>query len=294
MSIVHLNDGEVLNYECFGAGAHALVCLHGWGGTLGFWRDMTSVLDLTTYRLLLVDFRGHGGSTGRAIDYTLERFAADVLEVANHAGAQTFSIVGHSIGAKIAQCVSLLFPERVVGQVLVAGYALDPKHLPDDQRAGMLACAGNFGAMRQLCTSLMHVRPDEGRIDEVSHAAASIPRWVLECTLGLSEAALAALPAPAPLTPTLVIAGEYDPIFSPEYLQQNVVARWPNGKMLTLKAGHEIPIEVSAKVADAIVTFLAEVGASNVNYFFAETPTTRSTNTSDLAAAALDSERSPR
>jgi pimeloyl-ACP methyl ester carboxylesterase len=57
--------------------------------------------------------------------------------------------------------------------------------------------------------------------------------------------------------PTLVIAGNQDPIFSPEFLRQEVVARIVGSRLARVDCGHEIPIERPAQAAALIEAFLA-------------------------------------
>jgi pimeloyl-ACP methyl ester carboxylesterase len=59
------------------------------------------------------------------------------------------------------------------------------------------------------------------------------------------------------LAPTLVIAGNQDPVFSPEFLRQEVVARIAGARLARADCGHEIPIERPAEAAALIEAFLA-------------------------------------
>jgi pimeloyl-ACP methyl ester carboxylesterase len=61
----------------------------------------------------------------------------------------------------------------------------------------------------------------------------------------------------ATLAPLLVIAGNQDPMLSPEFLQQEVVARIERARLARADCGHEIPIEKPAQSAALIEASLA-------------------------------------
>jgi pimeloyl-ACP methyl ester carboxylesterase len=68
-------------------------------------------LDLADYRMVFVDFRGHGASPRAAGTYRLEDYIADALSVLEGVGPAT--LVGHSLGGVVAWSVAQLRPELV-------------------------------------------------------------------------------------------------------------------------------------------------------------------------------------
>jgi 3-oxoadipate enol-lactonase len=64
------------------------------------------------------DLRGHRESGPSTDGYTLDGIAGDALAVADAAGLGEFVVVGFSMSAKFGQYLSLLAPDRVVGQIL--------------------------------------------------------------------------------------------------------------------------------------------------------------------------------
>jgi pimeloyl-ACP methyl ester carboxylesterase len=57
--------------------------------------------------------------------------------------------------------------------------------------------------------------------------------------------------------PTLVIAGEHDPVLTPAYVKEQILDRTPGARMVTLPCGHEIPIEMPSDMAWLLEAFLA-------------------------------------
>ena len=118
---VQLGD-TTLHVEERGGGGLALIVLHGGPGL-----DHTqfgSFLDALgdDARLLLVDERGQGRSD--RVDpatLTLERFAADVEELAQALQLERYVVLGHSFGAFIALQHAVDFPGRPTGTIVSSG-----------------------------------------------------------------------------------------------------------------------------------------------------------------------------
>lgn len=67
------------------------------------------------FRVARIDMRGHGATRLTASDeLTVERLARDVIELADHIGAQRFHIAGSSAGSAVAAKTAIAYPERVL------------------------------------------------------------------------------------------------------------------------------------------------------------------------------------
>ena len=109
--------------------------MHGWAGSGRYFDATIEHLDLTRLRAVTYDLRGHRESDPAADGYTLERIAADALAVADAAGLGEFVVVGFSMSAKFAPVpVAWLAPDRVIGQILVAGCPAGEIPLPPRDR----------------------------------------------------------------------------------------------------------------------------------------------------------------
>lgn len=109
-----------LYYERHGAGFPILL-ISGLGGHAYDWRDQIPVF-AKHFDVVLHDQRGVGQSAHCRMSYTIERMAADVLELMDALGLERAHVVGHSIGAAIAQVMALEHPERLATVVLAAGW----------------------------------------------------------------------------------------------------------------------------------------------------------------------------
>ena len=97
-----------------------VVLLHGFGSSLHTWEDWVPVLS-QDFRVIRYDLPGHGltGPDARG-DYTDARGIVVLLDLLNHLGIQKISLIGHSIGGRLAWNFAAAHPERIEKLVLVA------------------------------------------------------------------------------------------------------------------------------------------------------------------------------
>ena len=116
---VTLRDGYQLQVEDRGAG-NAVLLVHGFMGSGAAWSEPVVEGLATRARVLTVDLLGHGGSD-RPHDssrYTLAEMVRDLLEVLDAASVKRASLVGYSMGGRVALGVAVLQPDRVRRLVL--------------------------------------------------------------------------------------------------------------------------------------------------------------------------------
>ena len=114
-------DGTKIAYERSGSGP-ALLLLHGGGQTRSAWNESGYVERLSKrFTVITMDQRGSGDSDKPVTPeaYGLDRVLADVLAVADAAGAQKFYLWGYGHGASIARYLAAR-SDRVISAVLVA------------------------------------------------------------------------------------------------------------------------------------------------------------------------------
>jgi pimeloyl-ACP methyl ester carboxylesterase len=97
-----------------------VVLLHGFGSSLHTWDAWAQGL-ATTHRVVRIDLPGSGLSPpDPAHDYRDERSLDMLIALMDSLGLQRASLVGHSMGGRIAWTFAAKFPERVDKLVLVA------------------------------------------------------------------------------------------------------------------------------------------------------------------------------
>ncbi len=117
MNFARLNGG-VLHWDVAGAG-EAVVFVNSLGSELRIW-DSVAALLARDCRAIRFDMRGHGLSDLARMPFGIDGHAEDVLALLDHAGVQSCTLVGLSVGGLVAQCVAARRPERVRALVLCA------------------------------------------------------------------------------------------------------------------------------------------------------------------------------
>jgi pimeloyl-ACP methyl ester carboxylesterase len=57
--------------------------------------------------------------------------------------------------------------------------------------------------------------------------------------------------------PTLIIAGEGDPLFNAEYINKRLLPTTPGAGVVLLPCGHEVPFEMPTETAGLVEAYLA-------------------------------------
>jgi len=93
-----------------------VVLLHGFPQTAACWTEVAGALAAAGYRVLAPDQRGYspGARPAAVRAYRLPELVADVLALAEAAGADRFHLVGHDWGGVVAWALAGQHPERVV------------------------------------------------------------------------------------------------------------------------------------------------------------------------------------
>jgi pimeloyl-ACP methyl ester carboxylesterase len=238
-----------------------VILLHGYTDS---WRSFERVLPHMprSLHVLAPSQRGHGDASRPAGGYRLEDFAGDLAAFMDALGLGRALIVGHSMGASVAQRFAIDHPSRVAG----------------------LALAGAFKSFRALPgahalrSSVEHLRDpiDPGFALEFqqSTVAQPIDQAFLELMVAESckvpariwRAALAGLIA-ADLSaelgriaaPTLLAWGDQDAI-APRNEQRALTAALSAPRLVTYRGvGHGPHWEVPVRVAADLANFAAEI-----------------------------------
>ena len=95
---------SLLNYRELGTGP-ALICLHGLYGYGRNWFSLARQLQ-ASYRVILPDLRNHGASF-HALQWNYEVMVQDLHQLCDALALESFSLLGHSMGGKLAMAYAL-------------------------------------------------------------------------------------------------------------------------------------------------------------------------------------------
>jgi pimeloyl-ACP methyl ester carboxylesterase len=253
-----------LAYTTRGEGTTALMIMHGWAGSGAYFDAVLEHLDPTDVFCVTLDLPGHGRSGPASTPYTLDLIADAVVTVAEAAGADTFVLLGFSMSAKFAQYVTCRHPDRVLGQILVAGCPAGPIPLPAELVDDWCARAGDSNRLLDVVRSCSTRPVTAPVLDAVGRDAALVPAAVLRDTITLCANVGFADEVAGSRTPTLVVGGSDDWLFPPDALRHGVVEPLSAARLQVLDCGHEIPIEAPEELAKLISEFIAGVDSTDV------------------------------
>ncbi len=113
--------------------APVLVMLHGFGSSLQTWDEWSNVLDIN-YRVIRLDLAGFG-LTGASADenYSDEADVQRIEDFLNALELKDVTLIGHSMGGRIAWNYASAYPQRVRSLVLLApdGFPAPGQNLGD-------------------------------------------------------------------------------------------------------------------------------------------------------------------
>ena len=111
-----ITTGTEIAYRTGGNGP-ALLLLHGYPQTQFMWHLLADRL-ADSFTLVMPDLRGYGDSGKPKTDanhspYSKREMAADMAELMTGLGHQTFSVMGHDRGGRVAHRLARDYPKRV-------------------------------------------------------------------------------------------------------------------------------------------------------------------------------------
>jgi len=239
------------------------VLIHGSFIDGSFWQEQIPVLS-QEFKVIVPDLRGHGMSDKPSEEYTHEVMAQDIWNLLKTLGIRRTSLVGHSMGSRIALQFALHYPKIVKKLVLASGgvgpvrnrQQIFPEHVQEEIGFGTPGFDQRKFNYYEIWYSFAHPSPDRVNkiLEEIlktpKHVKASIarnfPKKDLRPTL------------PQIQVPTLVVLGEKDvicPIEEATYLAQHL----PKARLEVIPdSGHCLPIEHPNEFNTKVISFLKE------------------------------------
>lgn len=121
------SDGGQICADLYGKGTRAVVLAHGGRFNKESWRVQANALMSEGFRVLAIDFRGFGCSTGPGqADFFTAPFANDVLSAVRYLkahGAETVSVIGGSFGGAAAGDASIKSEPGEIDRIVFLGAA---------------------------------------------------------------------------------------------------------------------------------------------------------------------------
>jgi esterase len=132
---------------------HPLIIIHGFLGMSDNWKSFSSLYAAEGFQVHMIDLRNHGKSF-HSDEFNYIVMSRDILEYCRHHNLSKVSIIGHSMGGKVAMLFATTYPE-MIDKLIVAD--ISPKYYAphhQDILAGLNAVA--FSS-----------KPDRSEVEEI-------------------------------------------------------------------------------------------------------------------------------
>lgn len=255
-----------LHFQIIGSG-HPIVVLHGLFGSGTNWRSFArSIADRR--QVHLIDLRNHGRSP-HSDEMSYPLMAADLFAYMDRHSIQTATLLGHSMGGKVAMLAALQAPARVSDLVVVdiAPVAVGHDHLPYIRAMQSIDLEGV--TRRETASEMLSAAiPDAGlrhfllqNLERVNGGF----RWRLHlAALAANMPALRDFPLDDGRAryrgPALFVRGEKSDYVSNRH-HDVILEHFPAAEITTVTgAGHWLHAEKPEKFAQAVKSFLRVPG----------------------------------
>ena len=264
MPLLHyLNQGD--------PAARPLVILHGLFGTLDNWQTLARRwAEEAGLRVVSIDLRNHGRSF-HSPEHSYALMAEDVLAVFDHLSldAKRLTLMGHSMGGKVAMCLALGYPERLAQLIVldIAPRFSDMEH-QDDIIAGLQAVdLSTIQTRQQAEAALARTIPQVGvrqfllknlyRREDNSFAwRINLPALVQNLA-AVGQEITSAKPFEKP---ALFVRGGKSDYILPEDKLTGIPALFPNSQVVTVPdAGHWLHAEKPDEVYGLVTNFVGHL-----------------------------------
>ncbi|MBT2557723.1 alpha/beta fold hydrolase [Hymenobacter sp. ISL-91] len=254
-----------LHYRETGQGT-PLVILHGLFGTLDNWQTLARRWAEAGHRVISADLRNHGRSP-HSPEHTYPAMAADVLGLFEQLelGPET-TLLGHSMGGKVAMRFALNYPDRLGKLIVVdiAPRASDMRH-QDAILAGLNSvdftqCTGRQAADDALARHISSFGVRQFLLKNLYRQEDNSFAWrvnlpvLTEQMASIGAEIMGARPF---LKPALFINGGTSDYIDADDKRQGIPALFPNSQVATvLDAGHWVHSEKPDEVFGLVQSFM--------------------------------------
>jgi len=247
--------------------SRSTIVIHGLFGAASNWRSVsTRIAEISRSNVFLLDMRNHGASPHtNEMDYNT--MMSDVHAFINKHSLGLTSVIGHSMGGKVAMLLALKHPEMLEKLVVVdippsatpessspfvkyieAMQFLDLRTLRNRKQAdAALQPAIKNDVVRQFLLTNLETNSDNSF------------KW--RCNLQTLKTNINALMEFPPVTEkftgkTLFVGGELSPYLQQPQFQQDIHSLFPNAEISIVKgAGHWVHFEKPTEFLDLISKF---------------------------------------
>ena len=228
------------------------VFIHGAGGShLSF---PASLRNLQSIQPVLIDLPGHGASAG-AGRKTIGDYALDVVALMDACPIDSAIIIGHSMGAAIAQRLALQHQSRVRAMVLIGSGA----RLPVNPALVTGIIAEPDRTISNMVRWMWSRNANAIMVEQTAKIMRATPPSVIQSDLIACDSFDVRDRLPSVTVPTLVLAGENDKM-TPLSLNEELAGGIVDSELAVIPgAGHMVQLEQPELTAELIDQWLTRL-----------------------------------
>jgi 3-oxoadipate enol-lactonase len=244
------------------ATAPALILSNSLGTTLDMWSPQIATLS-QQWRVIRYDTRGHGGSPITPGPYCFEDLGQDVLSILDALKVDTAAFCGISMGGHTGLWLGIHAPSRLSHVIVCNSSARigteeawrDRAHIIRTQGKSSMQTLANTAPSRWFSDAFVQAQPEVVRHMQEDLAQIN-PEGYAACCEALATSDLRS-DLSRITTPTLLIAGEYDPVTTVADAQA-MHAQIHHADIAVLPASHISNIEAAQAFTDTVKHFLTK------------------------------------
>lgn len=262
MPFLKVNDAQIY-YESHGSGS-PLVLIAGYACDHTFWTGMLHDL-AERFQVIIFDNRAVGQTKDGGADITLDMLVDDTMGLIKQLGIERPHVTGHSMGGGIAQLIATKYPNDIAKLIIMNSAAkinvramaaledmlnlrkqnvdldvLIETCMPWFFSSSYLSKPDNIAKFKKILMS----NPYFQTVEDQARQFKALQLFDTENCLREIK------------SPTLIIGAEEDIVSLPqdsEHLAKSIAG----AKLVTIPGAHSVPLELPAKVNQAVISFLS-------------------------------------
>jgi pimeloyl-ACP methyl ester carboxylesterase len=281
---VHVGDIDIA-YKMFGKGDPILL-IQGAGGSMDSWEPSVLKELTSNHTVIIFDNRGVGNTTAGTKQFSIQQFANDTVGLLETLKIQKADVLGYSLGSFIAQQLAVTHPDKVNRLMLIATTCGGKESIPPNPEPQKMVIdvinkiANDTPVTSQEVKALLSdgygsgwlkLHPNFLETMPIPKAKDLFPSITPNNNLKQFKAALdwqatnwngVCEELRKISIPTLIITGTDDTI--PTQNALIIAGKIPGAWLIQIKdAGHAIPLQYPAEVAEILNTFLTTTDQSS-------------------------------
>jgi pimeloyl-ACP methyl ester carboxylesterase len=256
-------DDVTLAFRGFGSG-DPVILINGFASAMDTWNPQVLAALARHHRVVIFDNRGTGYSESSEEEYSIPLFAEDTVRLLDILEISSAHLIGHSMGAMMAQEIALGHPDRVNRLVLVSGDC-GGRNAVRMSRKVWQTLTDKSGSLQEQAERMFSILfpPQWLRDHDPWDACPPVYETTPEENAARQRETLLSWDGtgdrlPAIQSPTLVVTGTDDVVIPPEnsvFLANGIpgarLVQFPDG-------GHGLMYQFPEDFSEVVLSFLAE------------------------------------